>query len=140
MYFTTHGLVGAALGAAAGSPAGAVAAGLLSHAVLDAVPHHDVPGPRWALVDIAAGALLLWLLRRHLGPAAWWGALAATVPDLEVVLRYYRVLKPGPWGFPSHHLPFLHHRWPLPEGALVQLALLLPAILYLWRRGGGPAP
>lgn len=134
MYFTTHGLVGAAVGAGTGSPAAAVAAGLLSHIVLDVIPHHDASGPRGALVDIAVGVAVLVLLRRPLGPLAWWGAVAATLPDLEVALRYYGILKPTPWGFPSHNWAFLHHRWPLPGGALVQVPFLLLALLSLVTR------
>ena len=134
MYFTTHGLVGAALGARTGSPGGAVVAALLSHIVLDAIPHHDASGPRGALVDIAVGLAALVLLRRHLGPLAWLGAAAATLPDLEVVLRYYGILQRSPWGFPSHNWAFLHHRWPPPGGAIVQVPFLLLALLSLVTR------
>lgn len=123
-----------------GSPAAAVAAGLLSHAILDAVPHHDAAGPRDALVDVALGLVGLFLLRRHMGPLAWWGALAATLPDVEVVLRYYGVLHPSPWGFPSHNWAFLHHRSPPPGGVLVQAPFLLLALLSLVSRAQRCSP
>lgn len=134
MYFTTHGLVGAALGASTGSPAAAVAAGLLSHIVLDVIPHDDASGPRGVLIDIGVGVTMLVLLRRHLGPLAWWGAAAATLPDLEVVLRYYGILQRSPWGFPSHNWAFLHHRWPPPGGVLIQIPFILLALLSLTTR------
>ena len=41
MLFTTHSVVGAAAGAATGDPYLGFAAGVLSHHVLDAIPHFD---------------------------------------------------------------------------------------------------
>ncbi|HHY95204.1 MAG TPA: hypothetical protein GX513_09375 [Firmicutes bacterium] len=133
MYFTTHALVGAAIGAKSGTMTGAVLGGLLSHLVLDTIPHHDATGPRGALIDIAVGALALFLLRHSMGSLAWWGAAAGTIPDLEVVLRYYGILHRSPWGFPSHNWSFLHHGWAPPGGVLIQAPFLLLAIAYLLR-------
>ncbi len=128
MNFTTHALVGAALGSHIGLPAAAVATGLTSHLILDLIPHHDAEDWRGVLLDVSVGAGALYILRSCLITASWWGALAATAPDLEVVARHVG-LRRGRWGFPTHNGDHLHGRWPPPAGVLTQVTLAMASAL-----------
>jgi hypothetical protein len=90
--------------------------GLLAHVAGDAVPHQDVASRRFETLSGFAG---LTLLAAACGPfdKTVVGAVAASVPDVEHVLRF-----PRPGGrklFPSHRLHGWHKRGGLP--ASVQL-------------------
>jgi len=122
MYVAVHAVVGAAAATAAGAgnPAGAIAIGLASHVLLDAVPHHDYGTNQAAALDVALAVAAAGLVWRFKGsPALVWAALGAVVPDIEVALASYGLLRP-PLFFPSHRYPFLHHRAALPLGVLTQ--------------------
>lgn len=112
MHPLAHMLTGALLGQIAASPAVAVAGGLVSHAVLDAIPHTDGrtfktrarrtesmfnPYEIEAALKLAAGALIVgWLVSRcptaNAGPIVL-GTLAATLPDLvdQPLNRLYHI-------------------------------------------------
>jgi hypothetical protein len=100
-----HVAAGAAVGALTGSRAVAVAAGLVLHAVQDAVPHADIHSRHF---EAASGVLLLAVLARRRGlfdPAVLGGAFCAA-PDLEHVLPF-----PRPGGrelYPSHRVEGWH--------------------------------
>jgi hypothetical protein len=102
-----HVASGAAAGAVAGSRLRALALGALLHVAGDRIPHRDVPSQRFELRSGIACVLLLALARGALDPAVV-GALGASTPDLEHVLRL-----PRPGGrklFPSHRLRGWHRR------------------------------
>ncbi len=133
MYFTTHLFAGATVGeavaVATGRPWLVFLAGLGTHAALDMVPHHDYHQARYAVVDVAVGlALGTLVLRLHPAAAAgWWGGLGGVLPDLEVVLEHGFLLAGLPWRrscFPSHTGLLPHPHWRLPQGLLVQAALV----------------
>ncbi|HSW09902.1 MAG TPA: hypothetical protein VLK32_03240 [Bacillota bacterium] len=130
MNFTTHALAGAALGVHVGAPAAAVAIGLTSHLVLDIIPHHDVTDWRGVLLDVSVGATAFYLLRSCLAAAGWWGALAATAPDLEVALRHFGLWR-GRCGFPTHNGYHLHGRWSPIPGTLIQLPFGLASLAFI---------
>jgi hypothetical protein len=99
-----HVTTGAAAGALAGSRAAAFTLGPVLHFAGDLLPHEDIPSTAFEVVS-GAGALFL-LAARH-GPLhpAIFGAVAASIEDVEHVLRL-----PRPGGrklFPSHR----HQRW-----------------------------
>lgn len=128
MYFTTHLLTGAALGKVTaglgGPPWAGFLIGLVSHAALDVVPHHDYHQARHALADLAAGLTLAFLIfHGRFVAAEWWGAFGGTVPDLEVAVGHVVVSLGGPWRrdwFPSHSGLLPHPHWPLPKGLVFQ--------------------
>jgi len=74
--FTAHIIVGSAVGLAAGEPGLALAAGFVSHHIIDALPHSDSGSfggsvqnilsskrlIRWVWFDVAAGSLILAVL------------------------------------------------------------------------------
>lgn len=101
MIVSLHVASGAAAGVLLESRLGALVAGPVLHLLGDRIPHHDIPSRRFETWT-GVGALAL-VARRH-GPlsAATLGAVAASVPDVEHVLRL-----PQPGGrklFPSHRV------------------------------------
>jgi hypothetical protein len=112
MIVSFHVASGAAVGAAAGSRRGALLGGMLSHVLADRVPHRDIASRRFELRSGAA-LLLLVALRRGLLDPATIGAAAASLPDLEHVVRL-----PRPGGrklFPSHRFHGWHRAGGLPS-------------------------
>lgn len=149
MHPFAHVLVGAVIGQMTHHPAAAALGGLVSHTVLDALPHtegatfRDRPGPNRfpelieAGIEAAAGlAAVAWVVRtcpgaQTLSVAA--GVLGAMAPDLidQPLLMFFgvRVL----------HIPSLH--WTVLRryavwGILTQVALAGFAALVLWRAAG----
>jgi hypothetical protein len=121
-----HVATGAAIGAATGSRFWAAVLGPVSHFLGDLTPHQDIPSDSFeTLTGIAAG---LWVVyRRGLFSPAAIGALAATMPDWEHVLRPERPERRQL--FPSHRYATLHRRGGLPPwlqlGAAAAILLLL---------------
>ncbi|HAH97234.1 MAG TPA: hypothetical protein DHD79_04435 [Firmicutes bacterium] len=118
MYYTTHLLAGAAVGHLTGNPIMAGVLGLVSHACLDAVPHHDYHNLKPGLVDCTLGTALWFGVLLPVGLPAAVGAIAGAIPDLEVVLK--QVFRNWPQIFPSHSGLSPHRRLKLPWGILVQ--------------------
>lgn len=120
MLSTAHVIIGAAAGLVAPNVPAAFIAGIVSHHIMDIVPHWDISSlytpknrpkgddypPRdfiLATIDVlAAIAIVVWLLQLPLLPdearRMSWGAAGALVPDLV------------------HHLPYLNRytrHWPV---------------------------
>jgi hypothetical protein len=128
-----HVASGAAIGAAARSRRTAVALGLLAHLAGDRMPHHDIPSRRFELRSGVA-LLLLVALRRGVRDTATIGAAAASVPDVEHVLRL-----PRPGGrklFPSHRFHGWHRAGGLPAWFQLLLAGALAGGVIASRRRG----
>jgi hypothetical protein len=111
-----HVATGAAVGALADSRVAAFTLGPVLHLVGDLLPHEDIPSTAFEIAS-GGGALLL-LAARH-GPLhpAIFGAVAASIEDVEHVLRL-----PRPGGrklFPSHRNQRWHNRGGVP--AWIQL-------------------
>lgn len=127
MIVSLHVATGGAAGAIAGSRLGAVVLGPVMHALGDLTPHKDIPSTTF---EAASGAVGVALLARRYGALhpVTIGAVAASIPDLEHVLRPAR---PGRRKiFPTHRFERLHRRGGLPTwvqlaGAAVILGVLL---------------
>lgn len=105
MIVSLHVATGALAGAALGSRAAALAVGPLLHLAGDRMPHQDIASRRFEAVS-GIGCALLIALRRGPLSAPVLGALAASAPDLEHVVRL-----PRPGGrklFPSHRVHGMH--------------------------------
>jgi len=141
VHFTTHAAVGAGLGTLAAqvapTPAGAVlalTAGVVSHALLDAVPHKDSTSMTEVLVDLALGVGITWwvLAAKAAGgglasPALLLpllGALGGVLPDLEVALVYLGWMDRRRVIFPSHTGLTPHRLLPSGWGLVTQLPFI----------------
>jgi hypothetical protein len=117
-----HVATGAAAGALARNRRQAFALGLVLHALGDWVPHQDIASRRF---EIRSGLLLLGAIavaRGAFSPAVA-GAVAASAPDLEHVIRL-----PRPGGrklFPSHRI----RGWHRPGGVSAGTQLLVAGAL-----------
>jgi hypothetical protein len=90
------------------------------------MPHEDISDRPFEIGSGVAGVLLLGAVRGPLDPAVT-GALAASLPDLEHVLRF-----PRPGGrklFPSHRLRGWHRSGGVSASAQLLLAGFLIAVL-----------
>jgi hypothetical protein len=123
MIVSLHIATGAAGGALVRSPVAAGALGPLLHFLGDRVPHEDIDSKRFEVGCGVVGVLALAFVR---GPfdGATVGAITASVPDLEHVVRL-----PRPGGrklFPSHRIP----GWHRPGGLSAELQLLIAGALF----------
>jgi hypothetical protein len=127
MIVSLHVATGAAAGALLRTRMRALLAGPLLHLLGDMTPHQDIASRRF---EIASGLELIALLavRRGFASPEVVGALSASAPDIEHVLRL-----PRPRGrklFPTHRNRSLHRSGGLPAwlqllvaGALVGLLI-----------------
>ena len=105
MIVSLHVATGATGGVLAGSRVRSLPLGLLLHLAGDAMPHEDIFDRRFEIGSGVAAVLLLAAARGPLDPAVT-GALAASAPDIEHVVRL-----PRPGGrklFPTHRLRGWH--------------------------------
>jgi hypothetical protein len=112
-----HVASGALAGALAGSRTRALVLGPLAHLLGDRMPHQDIASRRFEIASGTAALLLLAARRGPLDPAVL-GAVGASVPDVEHVVRF-----PRPGGrklFPSHRF----HGWHRPGGVPTWAQLL----------------
>ncbi len=139
MLLVAHAAVGGAMGATARREPRArgmvlVAVGaLVSHVLMDLIPHWDYPfSLGWIILDIAASlavfGLIAWLVRAP--GMVFWGAFVACIPDLEHVLVSW--LLPGPV-FVSHVNWFPHGQAGLVPGLLTQAVTVGVAFWWVLR-------
>ena len=131
MIVSLHVATGAAGGAITRSRAGAVVLGLALHALGDRVPHQDIRSRRFEIRSGVACALALAARYGPLSPVTI-GALAASAPDIEHVVRL-----PRPGGrklFPSHRIHGWHQAGGLPAWAQLLAAGVIVGYLLGARR------
>src|SRR5205807_559656 len=101
------------------NPRGALAAGVISHLVLDRIPHTDykLANRKVLLADLAAATLLTAaLVRRH--PLAAAGAFGGVLPDLATVAELRTGMRIT---LPLHHANHTSIEPPVAIGVLTQL-------------------
>jgi hypothetical protein len=114
-----HVATGAVGGALVGSRRRSLPLGLALHLAGDRMPHQDIGDRRFEIGSGIVAVVLLGLVRGPFDPAVT-GALAASCPDLEHVLRL-----PRPRGrklFPSHRFHGWHRGGGLPAWAQLLVA------------------
>ena len=100
MLGAVHAGVGAAAGALCNSRTGAFAAGLVSHLVIDAIPHSNLkPEVEVALTAGVMAAVAKW---KGMDSPEFWGAVGGTAPDLEHGLVMAGLARSEQQIFPTH--------------------------------------
>lgn len=100
MLGTVHACVGAAIGSIVKSRGGAFVGGVLSHLVLDMVPHRDVAP---ALdVPVMAAVLAGVAGLRGVDSPEFWGAVGGVAPDAEHALLMAGLIDKDHEIFPTH--------------------------------------
>jgi hypothetical protein len=133
-----HVASGAAAGAALRSRTAAIVVGPVLHFLGDLIPHQDIASRRF---EVGSGVLGVLAVAARRGPAdaATLGALAASAPDIEHVVRL-----PRPGGrklFPSHRVPGWHRPGGVPAWAQLLVAgALLGTVLSARRSSGAETP
>jgi hypothetical protein len=130
---TAHVATGGLIGAVVRSRPAAVALAFATHGLADRVPHYDIESRRFEIASGAAGVLLLAVRHGPLG-APTLGAVAASIPDVEHVIRL-----PRPGGrklYPSHRFHGWHRAGGLPAWLqIVGAGVILGAVAAHRRRG-----
>ena len=119
MVATPHALAGAFASRFARSPRGALAAGVISHLVLDRIPHTDyrLTNRKALLADLATATVVTAALtRRHRLAAA--GAFGGVLPDLAMVAELHTGMRIT---LPLHHANHTSVEPPVVVGVLTQL-------------------
>lgn len=133
MTFTNHVLTGSVLGAYLPVPV-LLPVGLVSHFVLDALPHWDMNWPRFNLVlvaDILTGVLVFLALFTLLPEVRWQmaiGAFLCSAPDLQQIPK---LSGRRPWLYPLYRV---HHgiQWSqTAQGSVVEGAWAAAMVLML---------
>jgi hypothetical protein len=124
-----HALVGATVGRWIGAPATAFAAGMLTHAMGDVLPHRDLKITAEAPLLLAALGLIAW--RYGVRSPELAGATGAVLPDVENAAWMTGLMPRDRVIFPTHrdegryHGPEAQSAWPQAPIALACLAFLL---------------
>jgi hypothetical protein len=123
---SVHALVGKTLGTLVKRPETALLGGIISHALLDFLPHKDSKNAAWRIAD--AGLTLAIIASALPSPAELAGVVGALAPDLE------NIWWPGIEGklFPSHRV--WHHRGSMTLRVATELAVVATALLTLRSR------
>ena len=100
MIGAVHAGIGAALGGLLQDRKLAFIAGFLSHMFADAVPHKDF-SPTVEIV-LLAGTMKIIASRHGVDSPQFWGAVGATLPDLEHVLQFTGIIEEHKKIYPTH--------------------------------------
>ena len=126
MIESLHVATGAAVGALTRSRWRAIALGPIVHALGDLTPHEDIPSTAFETVSGVGSFLLVAARRGPLDPATL-GALSASLPDVEHILRPER---PGRRElFPTHRYRSWHKRGGLPTWLQLGAAVVILAVV-----------
>ena len=154
MFLTVHGPAGALVGALAPDPVSAFALGVLSHAVLDIIPHGDerLGGKRTGkemfrfilTLGLIDSAILLAVLLALLQPWQSWpswsvlaGIVGGVIPDgfqlLHQLFPHVRWLERYQHLHDDIHLHIVRYDPPFALGMVVQLLALTAIVAVSWR-------
>ena len=107
--------------------------GILSHAILDYIPHWDCyPVNLEGLgLNLLIGMLIIMLLIYYFAEKRWnviGGAFFAVLPDFENILVYMGLMERYIFPF---HWPILHGEIVLPWGIITQIFVILSCVVIL---------
>ena len=146
MLITNHVLSGALVGRVARGPASAFGLGVLSHFVLDAIPHWGAWGSRRrflrvavvdGLVSLAVAGALAAVSPSERRPAVLAGMAGAALPDLDKPTKLWFGWSPFPAAVDRFHSRIQREAWHRGYVEVLAAATLAPAALTALR---GSAP
>jgi hypothetical protein len=109
MTTASHAAAGALVGSLTGAPVPGFVLGILSHVVLDVVPHYDLENYRVDVaLTVAIGLALIGVSGGE--PALVWGLVGGVLPDLENLFYKLGWLRSEQRLFPTHGGPLPHGR------------------------------
>ena len=121
-----HAAAGALAGSFTGSPVVGLVGGLVSHAVLDVVPHYDLSDYRVDVVLTVTVAVALGIVSGG-NAAILWGMVGGILPDLENLFMKLGWMRPERRIFPTHDGPLPHGRALGVGHAIWQVAIVILA-------------
>ncbi len=145
MTATNHALTGALIGLTVRPSMLALVLALLSHFVLDAIPHYSddqgkigSKGFKYYLIVEVLLCFIIVVLLAICRPAGWQLAAAcafiATSPDFMWAPAYWRARRGQPFMLPKHALALFHTKiqwFARPIGAVVEVAWFFAAVTLL---------
>lgn len=100
MLGAVHACIGAGVGSFSDKKSAAFAAGVVSHAVADALPHRDLePNLEVPLLLGALAGIACW---KGVDSPAFWGVVGGVLPDFEHALVAAGLMGPECKIFPTH--------------------------------------
>jgi len=95
-------VAGATAGVVTQSPVKAFLIGVISHIILDMIPHHDHESVINCVLDVITGTavFLLVVVMFRVESSLIWGAVGGALPDIEIPLYHFGLIKRR--YFPSH--------------------------------------
>jgi len=121
-------VAGAAAGFIAENPVEGFALGVMTHVILDMIPHKDHESVVNCVLDTVLGTIAFLIVMVMYKPdmSIVWGAVGGVLPDIEIPLYYFRIIKRR--FFPSHnglvpHLSTTRGRSFLVQGLVIILGL-----------------
>ncbi|MDP9235061.1 MAG: hypothetical protein M3P01_11010 [Actinomycetota bacterium] len=128
-----HVISGSTVGALARSRLSAFVGGVISHGVLDAVPHRDCASWTANAIETAAGAAIAVVFAKGMSRKrrdnAFFGALGAVTPDVETVAHKAGWLPADQRLFPTQSGAIVHGRGGPASTVLLSVASIAVAIL-----------
>ncbi len=136
MHWTTHIIIGANLGKALGNPALAGSVSFFSHAILDAIPHHDPNHNIGNLIDSILGGLILCYIKVRnenekspVSSSALSGAFFSALPDFELVVKVFADPREEAFFFPTHNGEIRHGRINLFHSLILESAIVAASLI-----------
>jgi len=129
LYYSTHLVAGAAAGIMAESPAEGFVLGVLTHVILDLIPHHDHESVTTCILDCVLGTAVFLAVIAVFHPEMKiiWGALGGVLPDIEIAMYHFRLIRKRV--FPSHTGCIPHLSTTRMRGLIMQSLVI---VLGLW--------
>ncbi len=140
MLLAAHSIVGGVVGSKADSAIAAFMLGVVTHFLLDSIPHYDTTDKGKFTIrqiiltffDLALGILVICYVVKPQDLVFWWGVLGGLVPDISDVTPFWRnSFRKTKFGYNFHMLHERIQKYKLPclPGLAIQWLIILFVII-----------